>query len=373
MSRYNDGQLTQKARNNLIDYEYEINEINSANLFKNGLIKRILELGYQGKKEDLSAVCNFICTKFKKNNITIEANGKPCTRAYVNSWLRNSPEDFGESRNHIYKLCFALEMNADQTGEFFLKRYLCRPYNFKNSDECVYYFCLNTGRSYNEAIKLINKVEDLPNEKSTANVETRLMEFDISEIETEEDFLFYMLTHRYDKKEQHQTIKKEIASLYEDCKKLSGITKTRANSALLRKILGYDERDYESGFSMKAKMPDAVKLNFPKLVSFSQIKNNSASDDTYKKMLILLFFYKFYTSLKNNVIKNGTSEYEIDLSGNFDEFEVMIDQLLDKCGYVQIYHRNPYDAFILSCAKQEDPLEFFKGMIDKYYLKIADD
>lgn len=375
-----DGEDTKLARNDADHYEaeYEEENYNPLQSFRNGVIERIVELGYQGKKEDLSAVCNFICTKFKKNNITIESKGKPCTRAYINSWLKNSPADFGESRKHIYKLCFALEMNAEQTKIFFFKNYLCRPFNFKNTNEAVYYFCLNTGKTYAKAVELIDKIKALPEVTGAESIETRLMEIPLSEIKTEDDFLLYMIDHRYDKEAQHETVCKEIERLMADCKKLLNV---KSNDALLEHILGYNERnvivfDEKSGkdkvFGISnSELPNAIKINFPRPINFSQIKNRRAKDDTYRKMLIILCFYKYYSTLKNITIKNGISKNEVDLSGKKEEFEIMLDQLLDKCGYVQVYWQNPFDRFILLCTKQKDPLEELKWLLETYYLDIA--
>ena len=256
---------------------------------------------------------------------------------------------------------------------------MCRPFNLKKVDEAAYYFCLNNGRNYDEAVELIKNVENLPNVSSSENIETRLMEISLSDITTEEDFLSYMKNHRYDKKEQHQTVSNEINSLIEDCKNLVGV---KSNDALLEQILGYNERnvivyDEESGkdkvFGIsKSELPDAIKTNFPRPINFSQIKNREAKDDTYRKMLMILCFFKYYFNLKNSLLKSGVSEKYMDLSENFDEFEVTIDQLLEKCGYVQVYWRNPFDRFILLCAKQSDPLEELKAILEINYLEIAD-
>ena len=52
-------------------------------------------------------------------------------------------------------------MNANETQDFFLTCYLCRPFNFKDYKECVYYFCLNTKRNYSDAERLIEKISTM--------------------------------------------------------------------------------------------------------------------------------------------------------------------------------------------------------------------
>ena len=382
MPKYMDGELTTLARNDIENYEaeYEEETYDLQTSFKNGIIERICEIGYADDKEDISKVIDFVCAKFKEHNISIKKKGEDRTRIDVNNWLSGgAPNDSEQSRPNVYKLCFALEMDAEQTKVFFLKKYLCRPFNLKNADEAAYYFCLNNGKNYDKAVELIEKVENLPNASSSENIETRLMEISLSDITTEEYFLSYMKNHRYDKKEQHQTVSNEINSLIEDCKNLVGV---KSNDALLEQILGYNERnvivyDEESGkdkvFGIsKSELPDAIKTNFPRPINFSQIKNREAKDDTYRKMLMILCFFNYYFNLKNSLLESGVSENDMDFREYFDEFEVIIDQLLEKCGYVQVYWRNPFDRFILLCAKQKNPLEEFKWLLQTYYLDIAD-
>lgn len=382
MPRYIDGELTTLARNDIDNFEaeYEEETYDLQASFKNGIIERICEIGYADDKDDISKVIDFVCAKFKEHDISIKKKDEDRTRTDVKNWLSGgAPNDSEQSRPNVYKLCFALEMDVEQTRVFFLKKYLCRPFNLKNADEAVYYFCLNTGRSYDKAIKLIEKVENLPFVSTSEDIETRMMEIPLSDITTEEDFLLYMKNHRYDKKEQHQTVSKEIELLMDKCKNLVSV---KSNDALLEKILGYNERnvivyDEESGkdkvFGIsKSELPDAIKTNFPRPINFSQIKNREAKDDTCRKMLMILCFFKYYISLKNSKIKSGISENDIDLSEYFDEFEITIDQLLEKCGYVQVYWRNPFDRFILLCAKQKNPLEELKWLLQTYYIDVAD-
>lgn len=379
MPKYNDGELTTLARNDIEYYEEDMSDVDISELFKKGVVERICALGYADDLKDISKITDYVCAKFKEHNIEIKKKDEDRTRVDIKNWLTgNAPNDSEQSRPNVYKLCFALEMNAEQTQVFFLKKYLCRPFNLKNADEAAYYFCLNTGRDYNKALELIEKIEQLPKTVSPESIETRLMEIPLSEITTEEDFLSYMINHRYDKSKQHQTVSNEIERLIDECKNLSGV---KSNDALLEHILGYKEReimilDEKSGkdkfFGIsKSELPDAIKTNFPRPINFSQIKNREAKDDTYRKMLVILCFYKYYISLKSAITKPDVRDNDVDLGEYFDEFEIILDQLLDKCGYVQIYYRNPFDAFILFCAKQKDPLNNLKYILKKYYTDVA--
>lgn len=382
MAQYVDGEITRIARNDIEYFEtaYEIENYDIQKAFREGVIGRICELGYTGDICDITRIVNFVHDKFKEHNVEIKKKDEDCTRVDIKNWLSGkAPNDSEQSRPNVYRLCFALEMDAEQTKVFFLKNYLCRPFNLKKADEAIYYFCLNTGRNYSKAIELIDKVEKLPKELEHEEIETRLMEIPLSEILSEEDFLLYMYNHRYDKDEQHETVAKEIESLIDDCKRLSNV---KSNDALLENLLGYNERNItvwdekrgrEKNFGISnSELPNVIKRNFPRPITFSQIKSRKATDDTYRKMLIILCFFKYYTSLKNAMLKNGVREKNLDLSDSFDEFEIVLDQILEKCGYVQVYWRNPFDRFILLCAKQTNPLEELKAILDINYVAIVD-
>ena len=56
-------------------------------------------------------------------------------------------------------------------------------------------------------------------------------EIPLSEIKTEDDFLLYMIDHRYDKEAQHETVCKEIERLMADCKKLLNVKSNDAETS----------------------------------------------------------------------------------------------------------------------------------------------
>jgi hypothetical protein len=234
-------------------------------------------------------------------------------------------------------------MDANETEEFFLKKYFCRPFNYKDYMEAVYFFCLNNHRSYSEALELIKKVENLPTVEVDMNAETRSIGYAMKEFTEEEDFLDYMENHRYSTEKRYRTAHLEVIKLLEKCKELANVKK---NAALLRIIYGYDESLYKKGISKSKYLPRMMTINLPSKMKFSEItsKEKHVSHDTYRKALMILKFYHFYTSHGNYCEKAG-------LPAKFQEqsreFEIQMDMLLDKCGYVQTYVLNPFDQFLL--------------------------
>lgn len=198
--------------------EQQMRELSETHRFENGTIERLYHLGYHGSADDIDNIVNFIMNKCKEHKVDL-------SRQTVRNWFddinpdvteekkHGPPNDSEQSRQNVYKICFALEMNSKETEVFFLKNYMCMPYNFKNTYEAVYYFCLNTGRNYQTARKILENASRLEAEEAlcTADTrdtrfgETRALGIHISELHTEEDLITYIQSHRYDKKSQFYT------------------------------------------------------------------------------------------------------------------------------------------------------------------------
>lgn len=136
------GEHTIFAKEHIAEFNQNISKVNTHDQFYDGIYKRVSEMGYSGKKNHTLGMRFFICEQFRKHNIKMPGK-KDNTEINIQNWLEVSPpKDSAQSRDNVYRLCFALEMNADETEEFFFKSYLCRPFNFKNYKE------YNSGNCY---------------------------------------------------------------------------------------------------------------------------------------------------------------------------------------------------------------------------------
>ena len=427
MAKYDMGDQTSLMFDKILacDYhtllsEQEMQELSELYRFEKGVIDRICYLGYEGDTDDIEKIVDYIVSNCKKHKVDL-------SRQTIKNWFddinpnvpedkkNGAPTDSEQSRPNVYKLCFALEMTAEETEEFFLKNYMCMPFNYKNTYEAVFYFCLHTGRSYETALKLLQEADAFENEKQTKtseNVdarlgETRALGIALSEIFTEEDFINYLQAHIYNKQDLYYTATRTIfgdrddsgelitskdgvvkdEGLLSKCKtiaaeelKLRGSTVSvkliRGLDPLLYAIYGYDkrelDRDKKPGLSKESAFPKLIKKNFPHRQHFSQIEKKTATADIYKKVLTILCFYEFYGKLTNEALRNGNEE-NIDLYREADSFEIYLDELLDQCGFVQVYYQNPFDWLIMYCANTADPLGTFRRLIKKYYLDIIDE
>ena len=202
--------------NKLLD-EQQMQELSELYRFEKGVIDRISHLGYKGGADDVDSIVDFIMNKCEEHKVDL-------SRQTVKNWFdginfkvpedkkNGPPTDSEQSRPNVYKLCFALEMTEEDTEKFFLKNYMCMPFNYKNTLEVVFYFCLHTNRNYETAVELLKKVNALEDNSISGEVlgETRALGIALSEILAEDDFINYTKIHKYNKKAQYYTATRMI-------------------------------------------------------------------------------------------------------------------------------------------------------------------
>lgn len=332
--------------------------------------------GYVGEKIDVDALVKFIV------NLGILNEAPLSSITTVKNWLKKSPPARNQAgRENVYILCFAFKLNAKETKEFFLKAYLDRPFNYKNINEAVYFYCMNNGLNYKDARRIISRIELCPLvENEDAESITEQIGYAISLITNEDDLVTYIINNRSGFNQYNKTAENKIKELVNECKELANqeckllrdATTVENIDELLAVITGYYARETINGEKVfkrsisKSKLPELIKQNFPQREQFKQIEKGTASFDTIRKALILLKFYSFYAD--EFVKQNG--EFK---TGLFFEFVDETNILLAECGFVQLYWRNPYDWIFGYCATDVgNPLDQFRNIIDVFYLDDPD-
>lgn len=401
--------------------EYVMN-LNPCNTFYEYTYKYARKNGFDGDTTETDNLAKFIFNLSKKKEATLSSLNT------VKNWLKQSPPAKNPTgRNNVYRLCFALGLDEKETKEFFLKAYLDRPFNYKNIYESTYFFCLSNKLPFSKAESIIEKIEAEPfsaNEENECITEN--IGYEISLITTEEDFIKFIVANRTNFASQNQTAKKEVKRLFLEClstmlklkeqekrerksKKqvrpfqdktcrkcgksfVTGIGMSYAygdycswtcyrhwsespefniteinkqSDELLTAITGFYARKVEKGGSPieESDFPKAISHNFPReQAQFRKIWDGSATYDFIRRAIIMLTFYNFFGEA---LIKHENKLPQ----GLFEEFVDETNEILSKCGYVQLYWRNPYDWLFGYCAWAANPLDYFKGLIREYYLK----
>lgn len=381
MKPYENNDATCFVEGRFFEYDFEtdafpgksdMESLDAVSTFVEYLLAHAIRCGYSGEPTDVGSLASFVAEKSKNAGVNI-------SRQTLVNWLtRGLPANTAGGRENVYRLCFAMEMNDGQAREFFLKAYLERPFNYKDINEAVYFYCFRNALPYADAQRIISRIESLRvvDNPYADNITEQIGER-LSNLATEEELLNYISENRSGFAIQNQSATEKIEQLIESCKLVAPkeyamntnddeeITVDNIDE-LLNVIYGYSARAtanarpiYKKSIS-KSNFPELVKRNWPQREQFEQIlRKRTASYDVIRRALIMLTFYDFAANATVNRSLEG---------GIFDEFADEMNTVLAECGYVQLYWRNPFDWMIGYCAMAPEPLGTLRDLIEEYYL-----
>lgn len=390
MEKFQEGEFTQLIFERILEIDQTLTEelpgieemefLDPAMLFQEGINRRLIKLGFNGDIDSVGCKMDFLRKQFQKNKVEPRVND-----VTLKNWMtKAAPTGNDNGRENVFKLCFALEMNAEETAEFFLKAFLNRPYNYKKTNEAVYYFCLRNGINYVDAVRIITAIQNIPQSQTVEKeVNTERIGYEISNITDEEELIKYLAENRYSDEKQHYTSVEKIKSMLDNCfelaQKETQFTRgtpviVKSVDALLDVIYDYDAdsmRKNEKKTIQDSRFPKCVKANWIDRQAFHNIeKHLTRTEDVYRKALVLLKFYSYYADAYCKA-RSKMTEDEIDFCGYADDFEAELETVLAECGYIQLYKRNPFDWLILYCAAFPNPLSTFRDIISKYFLDVV--
>lgn len=389
-------------------YQYLQNSANFVS-FHTGLTTLMQRCGYTGSSEDVEEKTAYLQQKLAAIHVKI-------TEITVRDWFsgKHRPSLDSRSRKLVYEICFALGASFELVQEFFRQVYFSRSFNCHTIKEAVYYYCLHQNHSYNHALELYETIKAMPETakfEASAPVYTDQIRNALDNCRSDEEFLAYFSRNKsiFDRWNQRalfyiEEFVRQIRGTKEDIGRIEAFGKvgtipdaktlaTPPASGLITQEFFMQARHFGRKWTYakqnvtsidfmlefiidpiepvnkKAKLPDIVKLNFPSKKTFSKILNRSQSEmstsyDSIRKCLILLKFYHFWVTLElmmdsGNAAENPQSDY----ADYFDDFCEEMAQLLEECGYEELYERNPYDWIFLWASATEQPLESFRGVM----------
>lgn len=393
MSKYEDGNATCLAFDNIFEMsedegfpaiEYILN-LDYVTVFRDACLKKIKSLGYNGETTDNDNIAVFILKCFEEKSIDVKEKT-------IKRWIsktEDTPENTSADRETIYKICFALSMNEKETEEFFVKGYLERAFNFKSVNESVYYFCLKNNLSYHEACEIIGEIEGRENiVNPDAECMSAIIADSVDSINNRTALVEYIVKNKEGFIRQNSTAIEKINELLHRCYTVATAEmqhfdkdkkEIKNEDELLEVIYGYAARATQNGENIfkrsisdktASKFPLLIKRNFPQREQLKNISKEKASNDVVRKALIMLNFYYFFTEAQYGDGSKRLSEEKIQTfeNGLFDEFVDEMNAILELCGYVQLYWRNPFDWLIGFCAEASNPVDKLRDIIDELYL-----
>ena len=382
-----------------------IETLDCVTVFRDEIKKNLAAIGFAGNMENTADIIDFVCNCCKNafpkefDDPNDKSRKVKFNRKTLSRWLDNDdvPVSNMDSREIMYKLCFALNMDENATRNFFYKGCLERPFNYKNIRESVYYFCLKHHIGYAQAMRILEKIETAPAaENADADSVTSVIANKVQKLQNEAELIEYLVENKSGFTLSNNTAYKKIdEELLPACMKYATMEQqflTACDSGeadeekaekitnvdqLLSVIYGYDARAtyekenvYKYSISDKtaSKFPRLIKENFPQRQQFENISKRKASTGVVRKTLIMLYFYEFFTQ----AYFDNPNSMSLDL---FDEFIDEMNTMLEMCGYVQLYWRNPFDWMIGYCAQEAaeggNPVYRLRDIITNLYLKYT--
>lgn len=322
-------------------------ELDARPAFLEGLAARLSELGVACSAEDRDIMLAEVRNRYKT------ALGKKCPRT-VEEWVRGTTPGVTNRVNN-YELCYALEMDFQQTAVFFQKCFLTLPWCCKSRTDAVFLYCLYHKKPYSDAAKMLEEAQGFVPQENAHTATLQIFQT-ILETDNDEDFMRYLSTHCYGGEQQFLLAKGMILDEIEYVK-----TKIRAdesiekskpeklNSLTLAEVLGYRYQRIDKR-SERRELPKRFRESLPNDVTLGQIINGQdVSYETLRKTLMLLKFYEYYTEAELTDDRNEIAQMLMDF---YDE----LNKNLTECGFAQIYLLHPFDCLLFYCANSYDPI-----------------
>lgn len=322
-------------------------ELESHPIFLEGVAERLTQLGIACTADDREIMLNEVKRRYKKILDT------SCPRT-VREWIRGTTPGITNRKNN-YDLCYALEMDMQQTAIFFQKHYLTMPFNVKSSVDAIFMYALCRKKPYSVVNELLEKSKEfIPQE--IAHTSTSQIISTILDIDDDEKFLHYLSKHCYNNKQRFQLarsiINKEIEIVQKNLLKYETdriLSPERLGSLTIEALLGVKYQGSDKKIK-DSKLPKRFTESLPNDVTLGKIINGDiTSYDLLRKTLMLLKFYNFYYEAENTDPNT--------IGGNLMDFYEELNSVLMSCGFAQIYMRHPFDCLLLYCANSYDPID----------------
>lgn len=320
-------------------------------------------------------------------------HGSLLNRNTIENWFScNRPKKGNQSREHMYIVSFLLHLNVEETCYLFQKVYYDKAFNLRSVKEFIYYYCIKNGLSYDYAQSLLSKVNLEGKNQPEGTVYTKVIQTDLEMIKKDTELINYIECHPHNFQisslsalNTRDKLIKEILPSEEDRIALknhkindkssyiarevflsySSIDLDRENglldknksitsiSTMLDIILGINmvKAQEEADYSIfkSANLPQEIMNRFPTKHTFSK---EQPSFEELRKMIILLFSYKFWF----------LKQYA-DVESDIDDYQMQLDSLLFDSNLPTLYYGNPYDWMFLYCSINDRPLDLFRDIM----------
>ena len=346
--------------------------------FSEALDEFLGERGYDGDLRDADAKTAFIRAAFAKAGMDAPRE--------VREWFAGQPV----RRDTVFQICFAFGLDGGETDEFFRRIYAReRSFNCHLLQEAVYYFCLNNGLTWADALDIQSRVPLAgKNAGGGEAVYTGSIIAELNALESREALIAWLNGNidrfvPYGNVTAYETIRRlwrqaagpdgllirehqRLSSLLDDdalgtrSAFHAGSGGAKPYDAYLA-ILQLDKKTVKKLGTDRSIRPILEKLHGDAQDSFPDrqridliLRGGHVSYERVRKWLVLLTFYTYWA--KAALAGGG---YEAG-PGDADRCIAEMNRFLIDCGYPELYVGNPYDWIFFYAIKDREPLRTFR-------------
>lgn len=306
---------------------------------------------------------NIIRDTFRQNNTPLSF--EPTTTkpgAIVKRWVKQS----SATRDNVFLLGFGLAMNSDEVEQMLQKAILEASFDFSNPRECIFWYCYHNNRPYAKAMDYIEQYAAMTERDSYSQSLRRLMKSNPRMYMIgERELLMYLNYLKFDDTDDNSgdVVYREFMKLYEDARTVVGNLlydgdRDNVGASDIEKVLCSGIPTTESGnlqklsYSSLNRHFEHKRMTRQRISSILSRKNSANRFD-----LITLMFLKY------------AEEVEPDWPAErYMQFIDEMNDVLRKCGMMDVYPVNPYEACILMCLLKEYPLATYSEIWEYSYL-----
>ena len=309
-------------------------------------------------------------------------HGVKLARNTLNEWLTGGRDPSvsssdSQTRENIYRLCAALDLDMDLTEELFEKVFFTRAFDLKVMKEFAFFFFARKDygngvegcRWYaagEKAWEDVGKTVLLGKDKAEPAIRNTVLLADRTAVMNDREFLNFLSSHQ-DTFLRENRFARAREKIDEYARAICQITPELLQAQpeeeipfepLINHILGYSQRSTlvaAGTISSLKSLPSQLTTNFPTGQILRKIcKGDACSYDQVYKMYSLLLFYRYHAALP----EAGDREKR------FRNFLRFANLSLERDGCTELYPRQPYGGLLLYCAAQEDPISALREFIE---------
>lgn len=372
-NKIHNNELTEMVFNKLVvsdvivDYEFDIDDIITAKelddrpILLEGVVKYLNRIGIEVQVSDTDTILKEVRKLYK------ERLGIRCPKT-VEGWLKGTEPSVKERKNN-YSLCYALKLSLEETAEFFLKYFLTVPFNYKDTTDAIYFYCLYNNKSYDVIEKMMDKALSFSTTADSATTTLQIHK-NILEIDNDDEFTDYIKLHCYNNEAQYQVARRKINDYMEGFN-IKSMTELHEHlmafnyQSLMRENQKRKKENKKLKWKKNIELPKRFYESLPTEAGLEKIKSGDYETyETLRKILIILILFDYYgeSFLYEDINEDDVKEY-------WDDFYETVNDQLIECGFAPLYVRHPFDWLILFCANSTNPVEVFRELSNKRFTR----